>query len=107
MESHRMVFVHEGVRALNEVGLEVVLKRSRSRKKWVRRQKRGRLNWIVLLVFVSLLGLLLILTFGVDLPEFGGEERGSYWGWGIPRERGGGCEKKEYGEGCAKDGLGT
>ena len=33
MEPHRMVFVHEGVRgALNEVGLEVVLKRSRSRK---------------------------------------------------------------------------
>ena len=33
MEPHRMVFVHEGVRgALNDVGLEVVLKRSRSSK---------------------------------------------------------------------------
>ena len=40
--------------------------------------ERGRFNWIVLLVSVSLVRLLLILTFGVDLPEFGGEERGSY-----------------------------
>ena len=66
--------------------------------------ERGRFNWIVLLVSVSLVRLLLILTFGVDLPEFGGEERGSYWGWGIPRERGGGCEQKN-GEGCAKHEL--
>ena len=41
---------------------------------------------------VSLVNVLATLTFGVDLPEFGGEERGSYWGWGIPRERGGGCD---------------
>ena len=29
-----MVFVHEGVRALNEVGLKVVLKKKRKQQKW-------------------------------------------------------------------------
>ena len=33
MEPHRMVFVHEGVRALNEVGLEVVLKKKQKQEK--------------------------------------------------------------------------
>ena len=89
-----MVFVHEGVWALNEVGLKVVLKKKRKQEKWVKSAKRGGFLTLetVLLVFVSLLSIVLLtLTFGVDLPEFGGDESGSYWGWGIPRDRGGGC----------------
>ena len=36
-----MIFVHEGVRALNEVGLEVVLKKKQKQEKWVKTSKRG------------------------------------------------------------------
>ena len=41
MGPHRMVFVHEGVRALNEVGLKVVLKKKQKQEKWVKTSKRG------------------------------------------------------------------
>ena len=39
MGPHRMVFVHEGVRALNEVGLKVVLKKKQKQEKCAKLEK--------------------------------------------------------------------